>query len=73
MFFVSEEFLRRYQQDKENIGSTLGDVVAPGQSLFDIEKPRDKTARYREVKAETEKDEPGGGDQNTGGGAPPAP
>ncbi|MBI3953590.1 MAG: hypothetical protein HY330_03670 [Chloroflexi bacterium] len=53
MFFVSEEFLRRYQQDKENIHSTLGEVVAPGESLFDTSKPRDKTARYREVKAAT--------------------
>ena len=50
MFFVSEEFLRRYQQDKESIHSTLGEVVAPGESLFDTGKPPEKAARYREVK-----------------------
>ncbi len=52
MFFVSEEFLRRYQQDKESIHSTLGEVVAPGQGLFDTEKPPEKAARYRGVKGQ---------------------
>ncbi|MSQ33681.1 MAG: hypothetical protein EXR60_04605 [Dehalococcoidia bacterium] len=52
MFFVSEEFLRRYQQDKDTIHSTLGEVVAPGQALFDTEKAPEKAARYREVKGQ---------------------
>ena len=34
MFFVSEEFLRKYEQDKESIGSTLGEVVRYDENLF---------------------------------------
>jgi hypothetical protein len=33
MFFVSEEFLRKYEAG-EAFGSTLDEVTAPGESLF---------------------------------------
>ncbi len=33
MFFVSSEFARKYE-DGEDFGSTLDEVVAPGESLF---------------------------------------
>lgn len=34
MFFVSEEFLRRYEETGEIAPSTLGEVTPVGQSLF---------------------------------------
>ena len=34
MFFVSEEFLRRYEETGEITPSTLGEVAALGESLF---------------------------------------
>lgn len=33
MFFVSEEFLRKYEAG-EDFGSTLDEVTAPGETLF---------------------------------------
>ncbi|KKL45595.1 hypothetical protein LCGC14_2354060 [marine sediment metagenome] len=38
MFLVSEEYLRRYQETGEIGGSTLGEVVSLGESLFPAEK-----------------------------------
>ncbi len=38
MFFVSEEYLRRYQESGEVGGSTLGGVTPLGESLFPAEK-----------------------------------
>ena len=34
MFFVSEEYLRKYQESGDVGGSTLGEVAPLGQSLF---------------------------------------
>jgi len=34
MFFVSEEFLRRYEETGEITPSTLGDIAPAGESLF---------------------------------------
>ena len=34
MFFVSEEYLRRYQETGDVGASTLGEVAPLGQSLF---------------------------------------
>ena len=34
MFFVSEEYLRNYQESGDVGGSTLGEVAPLGQSLF---------------------------------------
>ena len=34
MFFVSEEYLRNYQESGEVGGSTLGQVAPLGESLF---------------------------------------
>ena len=34
MFFVSEEFLRKYEAGEEFV-QTIDEVVAPGQGLFD--------------------------------------
>ena len=38
MFFVSEEYLRKYQESGDVGGSTLGEVSPLGQSLFPAEK-----------------------------------
>ncbi len=38
MFFVSEEYLRSYQESGEVGGSTLGQVAPLGESLFPTEK-----------------------------------
>ena len=38
MFFVSEEYLRSYQESGEVGGSTLGQVAPLGESLFPAEK-----------------------------------
>ncbi len=34
MFFVSEEYLRKYEESGDVGGSTLGEVSPLGQSLF---------------------------------------
>ena len=34
MFFVSEEFLRKYEQG-EDFAQTIDEVVKPGEGLFD--------------------------------------
>ncbi len=34
MFFVSEEYLRKYQETGEIGGSTLGEVTPLGETLF---------------------------------------
>ena len=36
MFFVSEEFLRKYEQG-EDFAQTIDEVVKPGEGLFDQE------------------------------------
>lgn len=38
MFFVSEEYLRKYQESGEVGGSTLGQVAPLGESLFPAEE-----------------------------------
>lgn len=38
MFFVSEEYLRKYKESGDLGGSTLADATAPGESLFPAEK-----------------------------------
>ncbi len=42
MFFVSEEYLRKYQESGDVGGSTLGEVSPLGQSLF----PADEEAEW---------------------------
>jgi hypothetical protein len=42
MFFVSEEYLRKYQETGELGASTLGEVAPLGESLF---KEEDDMAR----------------------------
>ncbi len=59
MFFVSSEFARKYEAGEE-FGSTLDEVVAPGESLFpeahdsDIKKASkaERAERARERSAE---------------------
>jgi len=47
MFFVSEEFLRKYQEEQEIPGSTLADATEPGASLFpEGEKKPPKAQRH---------------------------
>jgi hypothetical protein len=38
MFFVSEEYLRSYQETGDVSASSLGDVVPLGETLFPEEK-----------------------------------
>ncbi len=38
MFFVSEEYLRQYQETGDVGASTLGEVTPLGESLFPAEK-----------------------------------
>lgn len=48
MFFVSEEYLRKYQETGDVGGSTLGEVAPLGESLFpeeDDEKRLPKSKR----------------------------
>lgn len=46
MFFVSEEFLRRHAAGEE-VKSTLGEVLKPGESLFPDDKAHKAEARDR--------------------------
>ena len=46
MFFVSEEFLRTYEGN-ESVQSTLGQAVAPGETLFPDEKSHKTEMRDR--------------------------
>ncbi len=48
MFFVSEEFLRKYEAG-EPFGSTLDEVTKPGESLFPA---ADEPSAERRSKAE---------------------
>ena len=48
MFFVSEEFLRKYESGEE-IDQTIGEAVPVGQELFeDVEGKRAHNVRRRE-------------------------
>jgi hypothetical protein len=47
MFFVSEEFLRKYQQGEEFV-QTIDEAVKPGEGLFDQEYESKAAHRARE-------------------------
>ncbi len=48
MFFVSEEFLRKYQETGE-VNQTIGEAVQPGEGLFDnVAGKREHNLRRRE-------------------------
>jgi hypothetical protein len=47
MFFVSEEFLRRYEETGEITPSTLGDVAPLGQSLFPAEADAERLPKSK--------------------------
>ena len=52
MFFVSEEFLRKYA-DGEEFVQTLDEVVPPGQGLFDdYESKADWKAKRKSAKVD---------------------
>ncbi len=54
MFFVSEEFLRKYEAG-EDIVQTVDEAVPVGQELFaDVEGKRAHNARRREKQTESE-------------------
>jgi hypothetical protein len=48
MFFVSEEFLRKYEQGEEFV-QTIDEAVKPGEGLFDqeYESKSDRKTRQR--------------------------
>ena len=35
MFFVSEEFLRKYEEEEGEVEQTIGDAVQVGEELFE--------------------------------------
>ena len=35
MFFVSEEFLRKYEEEEGQVEQTIGEAVQVGEELFD--------------------------------------
>ena len=47
MFFVSEEYLRNYQESGEVGGSTLGEVAARGESLFPAKKEGERLPKSK--------------------------
>ena len=47
MFFVSEEFLRRYEETGEIASSTLGEVAPLGQSLFPAETEAERLPKSK--------------------------
>ena len=47
MFFVSEEYLRRYEESGEVGGSTLGEVAPLGESLFPAEKGAERLPKSK--------------------------
>lgn len=65
MFFVSEEFLRKYEAG-EAFGSTLDEVTEAGESLFpqahadDNRISKAERAAQARLRADEVRDEPGG-------------
>ena len=49
MFFVSEEFLRKYQAGEE-FTQTIDEAVAPGQELFDVYESKADFKAKQQVK-----------------------
>ena len=47
MFFVSEEYLRKYQETGDVGASTLGEVAPLGQSLFPAEKDAERLPKSK--------------------------
>ena len=53
MFFVSEEFLRKYEQGEEFV-QTIDEAVKPGEGLFDqpYQSKSDRNAQQRTQEGE---------------------
>lgn len=47
MFFVSEEYLRRFQETGELGASTLGEVVPLGETLFPEEQAGERLPKSK--------------------------
>lgn len=47
MFFVSEEYLRKYRETGDVGGSTLGEVAPLGETLFPEEAAGKKVAKSK--------------------------
>ena len=47
MFFVSEEYLRNYQESGDVGSSTLGEVAPLGQSLFRADKEAERVPKAK--------------------------
>ncbi len=47
MFFVSEEYLRNYQESGDVGSSTLGEVAPLGQSLFPADKEAERVPKAK--------------------------
>lgn len=50
MFFVSEEYLRKYQETGEIGGSTLSEVTSPGESLFPASEEANRLPKSKRAK-----------------------
>jgi hypothetical protein len=53
MFFVSEEYLRKYQETGNVGGSTLGEVTPLGETLFPEEADADRLPKSKRGPKET--------------------
>ena len=53
MFYVSEEFLRRYEETGEIAPSTIGEVVPSGSDLFPAEKEAERIPKSKRGPKET--------------------
>ncbi len=47
MFFVSEEYLRNYEESGDVGGSTLGEVASLGESLVPAEKEAERLPKSK--------------------------
>ena len=47
MFFVSEEYLRRYRETGDFGASTLGEVAPLGESLFPADKEEERLPKAK--------------------------
>jgi hypothetical protein len=55
MFYVSEEYLRKYQETEDVGGSTLGTVAPVGESLFPADKEAERLPKSKRGGAASKK------------------
>ena len=55
MFFVSEEFLRKYEEEEGEVEQTIGEAVAVGEELFESTGGKREYNIERRKKSESKK------------------